>query len=261
MRFISRLQPLEDIDGLRLRRLGHVHRLEAPLEGGVLLDVTAVLGHGRRANALQAPPRERRLEQVGCVDRPVGSTRADERVDLVNEEHRVVRRSHFVDDLLQPLLELAAVLGVGDEQPQLERDEPFAEQSRRHPLLYDCLRECLSDCCLANAGVADEHRIRLASAHKNLQATPDFGIAADHGIELAIACLLRQVDRALRERCVLLRAAAAADQRPLAALDALGEAGTLDTELHEHLARSGTLATVEHRKHERLRRDEIAIRR
>ena len=42
------------------RRLADVDRLEAPLEGGVLLDVLAVLVEGGRADAAQLAAREQR---------------------------------------------------------------------------------------------------------------------------------------------------------------------------------------------------------
>jgi hypothetical protein len=66
------------------RRLGHRHGLEAALERGVLLDVLAVLVDRGRADALQLPARERRLEDVGRVDGALGRAGADERVDLVD---------------------------------------------------------------------------------------------------------------------------------------------------------------------------------
>ena len=102
--------------GLLERRLLDHHRLEAALEGGVALDVLAVLVERGRADALQLAARQRRLEDVGRVDRAFGRAGADERVQLVDEQHRVVGVAQLLDDLLEPLLELAAVLGAGDER-------------------------------------------------------------------------------------------------------------------------------------------------
>ena len=55
-----------------------------------LLDVLAVLVERRRADALELAARQRRLEDVGGVDRAFGRAGADERVQLVDEQHRVV---------------------------------------------------------------------------------------------------------------------------------------------------------------------------
>ena len=68
------------------RRLAHHHRLEAPLERGVLLDVLAVLVQRGGADAVQLAARQRRLEHVARVHRALGLARADQGVELVDEE-------------------------------------------------------------------------------------------------------------------------------------------------------------------------------
>jgi hypothetical protein len=56
-----------------------------------------------------------RLQDVGCIDGSLGGTRADERMELVDEQDTVAGASHFLDDLLEPLLKLAAVFGARDQ--------------------------------------------------------------------------------------------------------------------------------------------------
>ena len=73
------------------RRLAHHHRLEAPLERRVLLDVLAVLVERGRADAAQLAARERRLEHVGRVHRALGRAGADQRVQLVDEQDDAAR--------------------------------------------------------------------------------------------------------------------------------------------------------------------------
>ncbi len=67
--------------------LAHVDDLEAALEGRVLLDVLAVLVERGCADGAQFAARQRRLEHVAGVDGALGRARADERVQLVDEEH------------------------------------------------------------------------------------------------------------------------------------------------------------------------------
>ena len=105
----------QDVDRLLERRLLDHDRLEAPLEGGVALDVLAVFVERRRADALELAPGERRLEDVGGVDRALGRAGADQGMELVDEQHGVVGVAQLLDDLLEPFLELAAVLRAGDE--------------------------------------------------------------------------------------------------------------------------------------------------
>ena len=88
---VSLLQPAQDRDRVVHRRLRDEHGLEAPLERGVLLDSLAVLVERRRADAAELAARERRLEQVRGVHRPLGRAGADDRVQLVDEQDDLAR--------------------------------------------------------------------------------------------------------------------------------------------------------------------------
>ena len=118
--------PHQDVDGLLEGGLVDHDRLEAALEGGVLLDVLAVLVEGGGADALQLAAGERGLQDVRRVDRALGGTRPHDRVQLVDEEHHVVGAAQLLDDLLEPLLELAAVLGARDERADVEGEDALA---------------------------------------------------------------------------------------------------------------------------------------
>ncbi len=62
----------------------YLDRLEAALEGGILLDVLAVLVQSSGADALQLTACQRGLQDVGRVDRALRRSRADQRVHLVD---------------------------------------------------------------------------------------------------------------------------------------------------------------------------------
>ena len=93
VRLVALLQPAQDRDRVRDGRLADEDRLEAPLERGVLLDVLAVLVERRRADRAQLAAREHRLEQVRRVDGALGRARADDRVQLVDEEDDLALRA------------------------------------------------------------------------------------------------------------------------------------------------------------------------
>ena len=80
------LQAAEDRDRVLDRRLADEDRLEPPLQRRVLLDVLAVLVERRGADAAQLAAGQGRLEQVGGVHRPLGLARADDQVQLVDEQ-------------------------------------------------------------------------------------------------------------------------------------------------------------------------------
>ena len=110
---VALAQPAQDRDRLLDRRLVDEDRLEAPLEGGVLLDVLAVLVERRRADRVELAAGEHRLEQVGGVHRALGRAGADDRVQLVDEQDDpAVGVLDLLEDGLEALLELAAELGA-----------------------------------------------------------------------------------------------------------------------------------------------------
>ena len=76
VRLVALLQPSQDRDRVGDRGLADEHRLEAALEGGVLLDVLAVLVQRRRADGAQLAAGEHRLQQVAGRDRSFGRTGA-----------------------------------------------------------------------------------------------------------------------------------------------------------------------------------------
>ena len=83
---VALAQAAQDRDRLLDRRLVDEDRLEAALEGGVLLDVLAVLVERRRADRVELAAGEHRLEQVRGVHRALGRAGADDRVELVDEQ-------------------------------------------------------------------------------------------------------------------------------------------------------------------------------
>ena len=83
------LQPLQDLDGLRDRRLHHIDLLEAARQGVILLEDPAIFLVGGRADAAQLAVGEHRLDQIRGVHHAAGGgAGADHGVDLVDEEDR-----------------------------------------------------------------------------------------------------------------------------------------------------------------------------
>ena len=70
----------------------------------------------------------------------------------------------LLEDGLEPLLELAAVLRAGDHRAEVEGDEALAAQRLGHVAVDDALGQALDDRGLADAGLADEHRVVLRAA-------------------------------------------------------------------------------------------------
>ena len=181
-----------------------VHRLEAPLERRVLLDVLLIFVERGRADGVQLAARQHRLQHVRRVHRSFGGAGADHRVQLVDEQHDLAGGvDHFLEHGLQAILELAAVLRAGDERAHVERDDLLVLEAFRHVAADDALREAFDDRGLADAGFADQHGIVLGAARQHLDDAAHFFVAADHRIELALARQLGEVAAVLLQRLVL----------------------------------------------------------
>ena len=202
---VALLQPAQDRDRVLDRRLADVDRLEPPLERRVLFDVLAVLVERRRADRAQLAARQHRLQEIGGVNRALGGAGSDDRVQLVHEQdHSAFGLLHLLEDGLQTVLELAAVLRARDQRADVERHDAAVAQRVRHVARDDPLRQALDDRRLSDAGVADQHRVVLGPPGQDLDHPPDLLVAPDHGVELALLGQLGQVAPEALERLVFV---------------------------------------------------------
>ena len=216
VRLVAVAQALEDLHALLERRLVDRDLLEAALQGRVALEVLAVLVQRRRADGLQLTAGQRRLEDRGRVDRALRGTRADEVVELVDEQDDVAALGDLLHHLLQALLELAAVLRARDQRRQVERVDLLVLEQLRHVAVGDALGQALDDGGLADAGLADEHGVVLGAPREDLHDPLDLGLAPDDGIQLAVGGQLGEVAPELVEqlRGLLALALGRAARRP-----------------------------------------------
>ena len=258
---VALAQAAQDADGVLDRRLADHHGLESPLERRVLLDVLAVLVERRGADGVQLAPGQHRLQHVGRVHRPFGCAGADHRVQLVDEEDDLsLRVGDLLEHGLQPLLELAAVLGSGDQRPHVERDDAFVLEAFGHVAAFDAAREPLDNRGLADAGLSDEHGVVLRAAGEHLDDAANLLVAADDRVELLLARHPRQIAPVLLQRLVrafrvlaghALRAADAGERRE--------DRVARDACLLEQLRRGRASALVGERDEQVLGADEVVL--
>ncbi len=110
----------------------------------------------------------------------------------------------LLEDGLEALLELAAVLRAGDQRADVERDHAPVAQRLGHVAGDDPLGEALGDRGLADAGLADQHRVVLRAAGQDLDDAADLVVAADDRVELALLGGAGEVAAELLERLVLV---------------------------------------------------------
>ena len=198
------LEAAQDGDGVVHRGLADHHGLEAARQSGVLFDVLLVFVERGGADAAQFAARQRRFQQVGGVDGALGRARAHQRVQLVDEaDDLAVGIDDFLDHGLEAVFELAAELGAGDHGAEVDGDQLLVLELIGHVAADDALRQAFDDGGLADAGLADQHRVVLGAAAEHLHDAADFVVAADHRVELALAGGFGQVVRVALQRLVL----------------------------------------------------------
>ena len=72
-------------------------------------------------------------------------------------------------------------------EPEVERDDGLVAQALRHVAGDDALGEALDDRGLADAGLADQHRVVLGATAEHLHDAADLVVPADDRVELALA--------------------------------------------------------------------------
>ena len=191
------------LDGRFLVWLFDEDGLEAAFEGCVLLDVLAVFRFRRRSDGLEFAARQCGLHHVACVDGSFCGPRADDRVQLVDEEdHLAVRLSNLVHHAFEPFLELAAELAAGDHAPDVEREHPAAFQLVRRSAVHDLLRQPLDDGSLADSRAPNQNRVVLRPPNQRLHHALNLIVPSNHGVELPSTRQIRQIHAEPLQRLV-----------------------------------------------------------
>ncbi len=201
---VVRLQAAQDLHAVFDVRLVDVDLLEAADQRAVLLEVVAELLVGGGADAAQVARRQRRLQQVRRIHRAAaGRAGADHGVDLVDEQDGALLVLQLAHHRLQPLLEVAAVAGAGQQRAHVQREDGGARQHLRHVAFDDALGQALGDRRLADARVAHIERVVLGAAAQDLDGPLDLRLAADQRIDLPGHRLLVQVHAVVRQRVLV----------------------------------------------------------
>ena len=187
VRLVARPQPLQDRDRVLLRGLVDVDRGEAALQRRVLLDVLAVLVERRRADDCISPRASAGFIIVEASIAPSAPPAPitwwiSSMKTITSPCARLIssitafRRSSNSPRNFEP----ATIAAMSSASTR------FVLQVLRHVAGDDLLRQALGDRRLADAGLADDHRVVLRAPVQDLHHAPDLVLAADHRVELAL---------------------------------------------------------------------------
>ena len=103
-------------------RFDDIDLLEASRQRAILLEHATVFLERGRTDAAQFADGKHGLDQIRRVHGAAGGrTGTDDRVDLVDEQDRAGLLLNWLMTRLQALLEIAAILGSGDQRAEIER--------------------------------------------------------------------------------------------------------------------------------------------
>ncbi len=199
------LDAAKDRDRVFNGRLADEDRLEPALEGGVFLDVLAELVQRGGADAAKLAASQGRLEQVGRVHRPLGLARADDQVQLIDEQDDPpLGLRDLLENGFESIFELAPELGSRDQGAHVQRHQLAVLQALGNVARDDPLGQALGDGRLAHARFADQDRVVLGSPAQNLNHPANLRVAADDRVHLALAGQFDEVSAVPFQRLVLV---------------------------------------------------------
>ena len=204
MHLVAVLEAAQDADGVLHRRLAHEHLLETTLQGGVLLDVLAVLLKCGGTNHPKLATGQHRFDHVAGVHRALtGGARADDGVQFVDEGDDLAGRVlDVIEHGLEALLEFAAILRAGHHGPHVQGDNSLVPQAFRDVAVDDALGQALDDGGLTDAGLADQHGVVLGATAQHLDDAANLVVTSDNRVELALAGPGGQVGGVLLQRLI-----------------------------------------------------------
>ena len=184
--FVIMGDALEDLQCVLHIGLRHRHRLEATLQGRILLDKFTILVEGGGADDLYLAPGQGGLEDIGGVHAALGVPGAHDVMHLVNDQDDIACLADLLDKPLHAAFELAPELGAGHQGRQIQQIDLLIPQFEGHLPGGDALGQALGYGGLAHARLADEAGVVLLAAVQDLHHPLNFFFPADDGIQLAL---------------------------------------------------------------------------
>ena len=121
-------------------------------------------------------------------------------MDLVDEHDGAGIGLDLTHHRLEPLLEIAAITGAGEERAHVELEDGGIRKYFRHVAHDDAPRQAFGDGGLADAGIAYEQRVVLLPPAQYLDGALDLRPPAYQRIDAAGAGLLVEIDTIDLER-------------------------------------------------------------
>ena len=115
-------------------------------------------------------------------------------MDFVNKENDLAGLFfHFLKNCLEPVFKFTPVLGPGNQQAKIKRNDLFTFQGCWNITIDNSLGQPFDNGCLSDTRLTDEDRIVFCPSTKHLDDPADFLIAADDRIKFSLPGYVGQV--------------------------------------------------------------------
>ena len=169
MLFILRAQTIENLDGIFDRRRIHNNRLEAAFKSRVLFDVLAVFIKSRSTNALEFATCKSGLKDVRRIEAAFGTAGSYNRVEFIDKEnHGIAHALEFHDESLHAFFKLTSILCTSDHSGNIKSYHALVREQIRNLALHNLESQAFNNRGLTHARFANERRVVLFAAAKNL---------------------------------------------------------------------------------------------
>ena len=187
VRLETRFQAFEDLDGFRNRWFSDIDFLKATCQRVIFLEDAAVFRVSRRPDAFELTGRQRRLQEIGRIERPARSrARANEGMNFIDEQNGVRVIHQLLQHRFQALLEIAAIFCAGEQCAHVERIDLRLGEDVRDLAVNHALGQAFGNGGLAHASFTDEQWIILAATAEDLDHALKLFVTPDQRIDLAI---------------------------------------------------------------------------
>ncbi len=144
-----------------------------------------ILLDGGSPHASQLTAGQSRLQHIGGINRPFGSTRPHERMHLIDEEDDFpLRISNLFEECFESILKFSSVFCPCNQGAHVKGHDPFIFQGFRDVPLNNSLGKTFHNGCLTHPGFPYEHWIVFGSAGEDLDDPPNFVISANHRVQI-----------------------------------------------------------------------------
>ena len=188
MHFVAFLKAAQNGNGVGHCWFAYIHLLKTAFERWVLFNVLAILIERCCADHAQLAASKHRLDHVAGVHCAFGTAGADDGVHLVNErDDFAFGISDFLQHRLEAFFKLAAILRTGHHRTDVEGHKALAFQSFRYIAISDTSGKPFNNRCLANARLANEHRVVLGTTRQHLNHSTNFLVTANDRVDFPFA--------------------------------------------------------------------------